>query len=63
MANLVWLPLADKLRFRAEEEEILLDIVIQGIYSIQAGENPGTVRTRLEKILPPSMRSKSKYAY
>ena len=63
MANLVWLPLADKLIFRAEEEEILLDIVIQGIYSIQAGENPGTVRTRLEKILPPPMRTKPKYNF
>lgn len=57
MANIVWLPLADKLNFRAGEEEVLLDIVIQGIYSIQAGENPRTVRTRLEKILPPSQRT------
>jgi chemotaxis protein MotA len=59
MANLVWLPLADKLRFRAEEEAILLDIIIQGVYGIQAGENPMTVHNRLERILPPSQRTNS----
>lgn len=59
MANLVWLPLADKLRFRAEEEAIFLDIIIQGIYGIQAGENPAAVHNRLERILPPSQRTNS----
>ncbi|MFH1012029.1 MAG: MotA/TolQ/ExbB proton channel family protein [bacterium] len=63
MANLVWLPLSDKLKFRAEEEAILLDIIIQGMYSIQAGENPMVVRNRLERILPPSQRRNSGYGW
>lgn len=61
MANLVWLPLADKLKFRAEEEAIELDIIIQGVYGIQAGENPATVRSRIESILPAPQRIKTKY--
>ncbi len=61
MANLVWLPLADKLKFRGEEEAILLDIIIQGVYGIQAGESPSMIRSRMENIMPPSERRRTRY--
>jgi len=56
MANLVWLPLADKLKFRSAEEALLLDIIANGIIAIQNGTSPTLIRRNLELMLPPSER-------
>jgi len=57
MANLLYLPLADKLKFRHEHEEIILEMILEGTLSIQAGENPRVVRSKLEAFLPPKLKS------
>ena len=43
LANLVFLPMANKLKERSEEEILVKEIMIEGVLSIQAGENPRIV--------------------
>lgn len=56
-ANLVFFPLANKLRSRSEAEEQVRHLMLQGLLAIQAGENPRIVRDKLEVFLPPRDRS------
>lgn len=55
-ANLVFIPIANKLRVKSEEEIFLREIMIEGILSIQAGENPHIVEQKLESFLSPKAR-------
>jgi chemotaxis protein MotA len=57
MANIVWLPLADKLKFRSNEEALLLDIITNGIIAIQNGTSPTLIQRNLELMLPPTERA------
>ena len=43
IANAIFLPLADKLGLRSEEEVLRKSIIIKGVMSIQAGDNPRVV--------------------
>ncbi len=56
VANLIALPLADKLGIRSAEEMLHKEIVIKGIMSIQAGDNPRIVEQKLKTFLPPKVR-------
>lgn len=47
LANAIFNPIAKKLRIRQDEEELYCSTVIEGILSIQAGENPQYLRERL----------------
>ena len=47
LANVVFNPIAKKLRIRQDEEELYCFTIIEGILSIQAGENPQYLRERL----------------
>lgn len=55
-ANLVWLPIAGKLRYNSEEEVAFRRLMLEGILSLQAGENPRIVKEKLYAFLPPKMR-------
>lgn len=57
LANLVFLPLADKLETRTCEESLAKTMIIQGIKSIQIGDNPRNVETNLRSFLPPAHRT------
>lgn len=57
-ANVLWLPLANKLKNNSKHELHALDVVIEGLMSIQAGDNPRIVREKLEGFLQPSQRGK-----
>jgi chemotaxis protein MotA len=54
MANLVWLPMASKIRERNKQLLLLREIMIEGILSIQAGDNPGLLEEKLNAFLDPS---------
>jgi len=56
LANLLYLPIAGKLKSRTAEEVVACEMIIEGILSIQAGDNPRIVETRMSAYLPPSMR-------
>ena len=55
-ANLIWLPLGQKLKRKSEEELLLREVMIAGIISIQAGDNPQILEEKLKSYLSPAMR-------
>jgi chemotaxis protein MotA len=57
-ANLLWLPLAGKLRGKDDRETLARRMVMAGVLSIQAGESPRLVREKLESFLAPAEREK-----
>lgn len=57
-ANVLWLPLANKLKNNSKHELHALDVVIEGLMSIQSGDNPRIVREKLEGFIQPSARGK-----
>lgn len=56
LANFLLLPIAGKLSIRSGEEVLMRQIMIEGILSIQAGENPRIVEEKLKSFLPPKER-------
>src|SRR5690606_3232743 len=56
-ANVVLLPIAMKLKGIAAEEQAVREMVLEGILSIQAGDNPRIVREKLQSFLPPELRT------
>lgn len=57
LANLFFNPLAGKLSMRSAEEILMKEVIIEGILSIQAGENPRIVEEKLKAFLAPANRS------
>ena len=55
-ANMVALPIADKLGQRNDEEIMMKTIIIKGVMSIQSGDNPRIVEQKLKTFLPPGLR-------
>lgn len=56
MANLLLVPIGNKLHMRHNEEMLCKEIVEQGVLAIQAGENPKHVEERLNAFLNQSAR-------
>ena len=56
LANLVLIPIRNKLQDRHNEEMLLRDIMIEGILSIQAGDNPNILKYKLVSFLDPNRR-------
>jgi len=54
MANLVWLPIADKLRTLHNEEIKSYEIMIDGVYGLFAGDVPSLIQKRLASFYPIS---------
>ncbi len=62
-ANVLFLPLAEKLRFMSKQELLVMEIVLRGILAIQSGENPRVIEQKLNTFLPSKLRvSKKKVA-
>ena len=53
LANLICIPLGEKLSYLSHEEMLARQIVIRGVLAIQAGDNPRIVRQKLDMFLPP----------
>lgn len=56
VANMVALPLADKLALRSAEEVSSKVMIIRGVMCIQAGDNPRIVKQKLLAFLDPKQR-------
>lgn len=52
-ANLIWLPLGSRVRRLSELQCAQLELLVEGIMSIQAGASPRVVARRLRSLLPP----------
>lgn len=59
-ANLVFLPIAGKLKVRSEEEIFTKQLIMEGIVAIQSGDNPRVVEDKLKSFIAPRMREKIK---
>ena len=51
-ANLLWLPIADKLKQCHLEEKHMMEVSLEGVMAIQSGEIPSIVKSRLMSLLP-----------
>jgi len=56
LANLFFIPLADKLALRSQEEERNRRLIIEGVLGILKGLNPRVMEEFLETFLPPKDR-------
>lgn len=56
LANVVFLPLAQKLKIRSNSEILVKELMVEGLLSIQAGENPRIIEEKLKTFVPPNMR-------
>jgi chemotaxis protein MotA len=55
-ANVIFLPIANRLKAMSAEEMELRMMTLEGILSIQAGDNPRLVSEKLMSYLPPAER-------
>ena len=56
LANMVALPIADKLAVRSREENNSKSLIIDALLGIQAGQNPRVIENMLQTYLPRSKR-------
>lgn len=55
-ANVLWLPIANKLKRLSELETHRMELILEGILSIQAGANPRIIEQKLLSFLHPADR-------
>ncbi len=53
-ANLVWLPIADKLQLLHNDEVYIYNIIFEGVKAVELGESPVVISTRLASFFPQS---------
>ncbi len=58
LANMICLPMANKLKSKSIDEIYSKEAVIEGVLSIQAGDNPRIVQEKLRSFLAPKQRDK-----
>jgi chemotaxis protein MotA len=51
-ANILWLPISDKLKKCHLEEKNMMEISLEGVLALQSGEIPSLVKARLVSMLP-----------
>src|SRR6056297_110898 len=56
VANVLFMPFAEKLGFVNKQELVGLEIIVRGIMAIQSGENPRVVEQKLNTFLPPKLK-------
>ncbi len=62
VANLVFLPAANKIKARAHDEMQMRELILEGVASIVEGLNPKLIRAKLEAFLPEGSRPVSSTA-
>ena len=55
-ANVIYLPVANRLKALSSEEIELRSLTVEGILSVQAGDNPRVVADKLTSFVPPALR-------
>jgi len=58
-ANFIFQPLANKLKYRSKQEILSKEMMIEGLLSTQAGENPRIIEEKLKTFVPPADRQES----
>ncbi len=60
LANLIFAPIASRLKALHDEELLCMQIIEEGVLAIQSGANPRNVREKLEFMLPKDDDKKKK---
>ncbi len=55
-ANVIWLPIGHKLKLKSKQERFMKEVALEGILSIQAGDNPSIVGEKLRAFLSAKVR-------
>jgi len=56
LANLVFIPVAGKLKTRSKQEILFKQMVLEGVISIQSGDNHRVVEQKLKAFIAPNAR-------
>nr|WP_157338055.1 flagellar motor protein [Paenibacillus lutrae] len=51
LANVVYLPIANKIKLRGKEQISEMELMLEGILALQAGENPQLIRKKLASFI------------
>jgi chemotaxis protein MotA len=51
-ANVMWLPISNRLKRLSELEVARMEIIVEGVSAIQSGANPRVIQHRLASLLP-----------
>jgi chemotaxis protein MotA len=57
-ANLIWLPIGNRIRRVSDLQCAEMEITVEGLLAVQAGANPRLVGERLRSLLPPESAAK-----
>jgi chemotaxis protein MotA len=58
IANVFCSPVVSKLKLRSSEEILMKEVMLEGMLSIQAGENPRIIEEKLKAFMAPKLRAK-----
>lgn len=61
LANLIYLPISDKLKNKHQDEALYLEIISEGVISLAMGDNPRVIRMKLVSFLLPNKRQGDEY--
>lgn len=56
--NVICNPIVSKLKLRSSEEILMKEVMLEGMLSIQAGENPRIIEEKLKAFMSPKLRAK-----
>lgn len=59
MANLMFMPIAGKLRTRSKEETMVKEMIVEGVVALTRGENPRILEQKMLAFMPPKQRKSS----
>ena len=57
LANWICIPVVNKLKINNSSEIMMKEVIVEGLLSIQAGENPRVIEEKLKSFLKPSNRA------
>jgi len=56
LANMLFIPIAGKLKTRSSQEVLIKELTLEGIISIASGDNPRVMEQKLHTYLSPKLR-------
>jgi chemotaxis protein MotA len=61
-ANVIWLPIGNRLKRLSDLESARMELIIEGIAAIQAGSNPRIIAQKLTSLLPADQQDRAEAA-
>lgn len=60
LANMVYIPIAGKLKYKSDKEVMYKLLIIEGILSVQSGESPLMIKEKLKTFMEEKSRERKK---